>query len=346
MYPEAEQIKQILAAAQKIVVLQADNPDGDSLGSALALEEILGEQGKDVQLYCGVDMPSYLKYLPGADRVSKELPTTFDASIIVDASTLTLMEKLSNSGQQGWIASRPCIVLDHHTGVVNTIGYATVTINDPNRSSTGELIYALTKQIGWEVPAAAFEPLMTAILGDTQGLSNNLTSPETYCVMAELVEAGANRPALEEKRREFIKMEPEIFRYKAELIQRTEFSAKGRITTVTVPQTEINDYSPLYNPAPLIQSDMLQTKGVKVAIVFKQYGDGKITAAIRCNIGAEVGDTLAEHFGGGGHPYASGFKITNGRPFNEVKSECIEVATQLLDTLEQGTIHESLQQPE
>ena len=346
MYPEAEQIKQILTSAQKIVVLQADNPDGDSLGSALALEEILGEQGKDVQLYCGVDMPSYLKYLPGSDRVSKELPTTFDASIIVDASTLTLMEKLATSGQQGWIASRPCIVLDHHKGVINTIPYATVTVNDSNRSSTGELIYALMKQIGWGIPESAHEPLMTAILGDTQGLSNNLTSPETYRVMAELVEAGASRPALEEKRRDFIKMEPEIFRYKAALIQRTEFTDNGRIATVTVPQGEINDYSPLYNPAPLIQADMLQTKGVKVAVVFKQYGDGKITAAIRCNVGAEIGDKLAEHFGGGGHPYASGFKITNGRPFNEVKSECIETATQLLNNLEQGTAHEPLQQSE
>jgi nanoRNase/pAp phosphatase (c-di-AMP/oligoRNAs hydrolase) len=58
-----EQIQQLVGDAQKIVVVQADNPDADSLGSALALEHILGDLGKDVYLYCGVDIPTYLRYL-------------------------------------------------------------------------------------------------------------------------------------------------------------------------------------------------------------------------------------------------------------------------------------------
>src|SRR5687768_5974505 len=79
-YPEAAQIQELLGTAQRIVVLQADNPDGDSLGSALALEQILHEMGKEPILYCGVDIPAYLRYLPGWDRVVKELPKQFDAS--------------------------------------------------------------------------------------------------------------------------------------------------------------------------------------------------------------------------------------------------------------------------
>ena len=67
-YPEAEKIQGILADAQRVVILQADNPDGDSLGSALALEQILGDMGKEPILYCGVDIPQYLRYLPGWDR--------------------------------------------------------------------------------------------------------------------------------------------------------------------------------------------------------------------------------------------------------------------------------------
>src|SRR5438045_3560710 len=55
-YPEAEQIQGIINGAQRIVILQADNPDGDSLGSALALEQILHEMGKEPLLYCGVDI--------------------------------------------------------------------------------------------------------------------------------------------------------------------------------------------------------------------------------------------------------------------------------------------------
>ncbi len=99
---------------------------------------------------------------------------------------------------------------------------------------------------------------------------------------------------------------------------------------MTVPQTEINRFSPLYNPGPLIQGDMLQTRGVRVAIVFKHYDDGKITAAIRCNPGAGIAAELASHFNGGGHPYASGFKVTDNREFSELKADCLQKAAQLL----------------
>ncbi len=337
-----ENIAQIIDDAQRIVVIQADNPDADSLGSALALEQILSERGKDIYLYCAVETPSYLRYLEGWSRINQEIPSNFDASIIVDASTLTLFEKLSASGQQGWVASKPCIVLDHHASTDNSINFANVIINEPEKSSTGEVIYDLAEQLDWTIDATAASYLMTSILGDTQGLTNNLTSAHTYRIMADLTERGVNRALLEEQRREASKMAEIIFRYKGELIAKTEFHAEGAISTVTIGQEEINQYSPLYNPGPLIQPDMLSTQGVLVGIVFKVYDDGKITAMIRCNAPAEIASTLAVHFGGGGHGYAAGFKITDGRPFAEIKSECITYANQLLHNLHSDQPHETI----
>lgn len=329
-YKEGDQIKQLVDKADTLVVLQADNPDADSLGSALAMEHILGDMGKEVHLYCGVDMPTYLRYMSGWDRITRELPKRFDASIIVDASTLTLLEKLSESGQKAWLAAKPCLVLDHHESVDNQINFATVTVNDHTRASAGELIFILARQLGWPMSVPAQENLMLSILGDTQGLSNQLATAQTYHIMSEMVEAGVNRPQLEEARRELSKMSMKIFKYKAELIRRTEFSSEGRIASVKVPQAEISRYSPLYNPAPLVQNDMLQTSGVEVAIVFKHYDDGKVTAAIRCNPVAGIAAELAEHFGGGGHAFASGFKVTDGRQFENIKTECIQSASELL----------------
>jgi len=345
MYPEGNQISQIISAAHKLVIVQADNPDADSLGSALALEHLLGDMGKEPYLYCAVDMPGYLRYNVGWDRVQRDLPAQFDASIVVDASTMTLFERLSNSGQQGWLSSKPCIVLDHHAIVENPLPFATVTINDSQRASTGELIYVLAKQLNWPLPVAAQEFIMTSVLGDTQGLTNQLTTAGTYQLMAELVNAGVDRPSLEELRREYSKMPPAIYRYKAELIKRTDFSANGEVASVTIPQAEINEYSPLYNPAPLIQTDMLQTSGVRLAIVLKSYSDGKVTAAIRSNPSAPIAGELAEAFGGGGHAFASGFKVTDGRSLDELKAACVDRAGQLLATLESGSSNEPLQQP-
>jgi phosphoesterase RecJ-like protein len=332
-YAEADQIKQIIDQAQKIVIIQADNPDADSLGSALAMEHILGDLGKDTYLYCGVEMPTYLRYMSGWDRVQRELPNQFDASVIVDASTMTLLEKLSLSGQQGRVAAKPSIVLDHHQTVENVIPFASVIVNDFKRASTGELIYRLAKQLNWALSLEAQTNIMSSILGDTQGLTNQLASAETYKVMAEFIENGVSRPLLEERRREYGKMPPEIFRYKAELIKRTELVADGQIACVTVPQAEINEFSPLYNPAPLVQNDMLQTEGVRVAIVFKRYDDGKVTGAIRCNPDAGIGAELAETLGGGGHAFASGFKTTD-KPFDDVKAQCLDKAAELLKKAE------------
>ena len=322
-------IKQIVDTAQHIVVVQADNPDGDSLGSALALEHILGDLGKTVTLYCGVDMPGYLRYLSGWDRVVNQLPPKFDASIIVDASTLSLLEKLQQSGELAWLATKPCAILDHHEKVEKVVPFARVIINEWTRSSTGELIFYLAGLLSWPVSAAAGEGIMTAILGDTQGLSNQLASAETYRIMAALTELGVDRPALEERRRELSKMPATIYSYKGTLLQRTEFVADGKIALIIIPQQEINDFSPLYNPGPLVQGDMLQTIGVRVAIVLKSYADGKITGAIRCNPGAGVAAELADHFGGGGHAFASGFKTT-GRSLADLKTECLRFCQELL----------------
>lgn len=333
METNKKSIKALVEQLKRIVIIQADNPDGDSLGSALALEEILSDMGKSTFLYCGVDIPDYLKHLKGWDRVSSDMPPNFDLSIIVDTSALTLLEKLESSVYRGWVASKPVIVLDHHSDVVCDIPYATHVLNDHDAVATGEVIYHLAQDNGWPMSQAAKTQIASSVLADSLGLSSEGTTAETYRIMADLIESGVNRPELEEARRALGKMPEVIFRYKAELIKRTELHAGGKLALVTIPHDEIMQYSPLYNPAPLIQTDMLQTEGVGAAIVLKHYKDGKVTGSIRCGYGVTIAADLAKHFGGGGHVYAAGFKITEGQPFNEIKSECIALATELLDKL-------------
>ncbi|MEK7153029.1 MAG: DHH family phosphoesterase [Patescibacteria group bacterium] len=341
MYPEADKINQILADAKHIVILQADNPDGDSLGSALALEHILGDMGKEPYLYCGVDIPSYLTYLPGWDRVSKELPSQFDASIVVDTSADSLFENLATSNQKHWLNTKPCIVIDHHA-VELTIPFATVSCNK-EAVATSEVIYELAAQLGWPLSLNAKEMIAIAIMADSLGLVTEATTARSIHIIAELVEGGVSLADLEHARRLLMRKSPELVHYKGELLQRVEYFSDNRIATVSIPWKEIEQYSPSYNPSMLVMEDMRMTIGAQVAIGFKIYKDGKVTAKIRCNQNAPVAAKLASHFGGGGHPYASGFKIQNGRPFNEVKSECINLTTELLDNLEREQNDETIQ---
>lgn len=330
MTDAVQTIKDIVDQAHDIVIIQADNPDGDSLGSALALEQILHKLGKSPSLYCGVTVPSYLRYLPGWDRVEDALPKTFDASIIVDASTMTLLEKIQKDEHYQSVVKKPCIVIDHHASVEQEIPFAEVLINEHDKSSAGEVLYGIAKELDWEVSAPAAEAMMTAILGDTQGLSNELTNPDTYRVVAQLVESGADRPDLERRRREFSKMPEVIYKFKADLIHRTQFYLDNRLALVVVNQNEIETYSPLYNPGPLVQNDMLQVDDVAIAIVLKRYDSGKTTAAIRSNTGSSIAGELAIHFGGGGHAFAAGFKLESAITIEELTNQIKTKTEELL----------------
>jgi phosphoesterase RecJ-like protein len=338
-YVEAEQIAGIINDAKKIVVVQADNPDADSLASSLALEHILGDQGKEVIMYCGVELPGYLRYLSGSDRVVTEMPSDFDASIIVDTSSDILLEQLEKTGAKNWLASRPSVVLDHHK-TPPTISFAAVICNQP-AVATGEVIYELSKQLQWPLNKDASKFIAIAILSDSQGLMTEDTTGRSIQIIAELVGNGVQLAEIENARRETMRREPELIHYKGRLLQRVEFHNGDRIAMVTIPWEENEKYSPLYNPPMLVLDDMRLGKGTDIAIAFKTYKDGRITAKIRANYGKGIADKLAEHFGGGGHPYASGFKITNGRAFEEVKAETIKLASALLDGLKQAKTYET-----
>lgn len=322
----------IIEAAQHIVVLQADNPDGDSLGSSLALEAILEDLGKTVTMVCAVDIPSYLRYLDGSDRVQKEVPNNFDATIIVDTSSETLFENLHGSNEYGWIKTKPVVVIDHHTSS-DGISWATVEYNEV-AVATSEIIHRIAIALQWPLPVDACNMMAVSIMADSVGLVSEATTATTFAVMADLVERGANLPLLDSKRRDLMRKDPKLVHYKGELLQRVQFDMSGRIAFVMIPFSEIEQYSPLYNPSMLVIDDMRMTIGVEVAIAFKVYNNGRITGKVRCNYGKGIGGELGALFGGGGHPYAAGFKSTDGTSYEDLKNKVIAEGNKLLDQLE------------
>jgi bifunctional oligoribonuclease and PAP phosphatase NrnA len=327
--------KQIIDNAARVVVIQAENPDGDSLGSALALEEILGDLGKQVILYCPIVIPRYLGYAKGWDRVVDELPTQFDCSIIVDTASATLLERAIVPENQALLAKRPCIVLDHHL-TEGTLPFDNVAVTDPGCVATGELVYRLATANGWQVSAQAAEQLLIGILSDSLGLITETTTPASIRTVAELVDRGASIAAIENRRRDFMKKSPEILEYKGRLLQRIEYFADGALALLHVPWDEITEYSDQYNPSILVIDEMRLVTGVRVAIVTKTYPDGKVTGKIRCNPNAKVAETIAKYFGGGGHAYVAGFR-THTDSYDEVKNELIKAVNKVLEEYDKTT---------
>ncbi len=319
---------EIIKDAKHVVVIQAENPDGDSLASALALEHILGDQDKQVTMFCAVDIPRHLRHVPGWDRVTRDWPANFDASIIVDTSSASLLEKTLQGPVQGSLTKKPAAVIDHHS-TASTLPFDNLALLNESAVATGEAIYEIATKLNWPLSTETCSLLATSIMYDSLGLSTEATTPRSIHIIAELVERGVSLAQLDERRRSLMKRSAELTSYKGQLLQRIEFSEDGQVATIDIPWEEIEKYSDQYNPSMLVIDDMRMTEGVKVAIAFKTYPDGRLTAKIRANYGYPVARQLAEHFDSGGHNYAAGFKL-RGRDLADVKSECLKVTAELL----------------
>lgn len=325
-----EKFAEFINDKQKICVIQAENPDGDSLGSAIALDYLL--TGKDVTLYCPVNIPQYLHYFEDWSRVSDEFDWRADGYIIVDtAATVLLSKLLDDAAIRNRLYTTPVLVIDHHE-TEDDLDFAHEAIIETRPSCT-EVIYRMAKACSIDVGQPAAVAIFQGLLSDTLGLTSSAVTDETFEIAAELMRLGANITELEERRREFMKKSPRILDYKADLIKRIEYSLDGALATVHIPWEDIEAYSQEYNPNVLILEEMRLVEGVKVAVAVKTYPDGKVTGKIRCDASMPIADKIAGYFGGGGHPQAAGFR-TYDTSYEEVVQELVRLVPELMDGVE------------
>jgi phosphoesterase RecJ-like protein len=303
MYDKA---KELIDSAKKITIIQAENPDGDSLGSALALEEILGDLGKKVVLYCPVEIPKYMRYIKGWDRVIGDFDTSSDLAIIVDTMAEVLLSKvLEVPGVRHFLETSLVLVIDHHVTESNLCFAHTILTHEA--VATSEIIYDLAIDAGWAINSQAAENLLIAIMGDSLGLTTQNVTPQTFFIAGKLTELGAKSSDIETRRHEYMKKSAEILKYKGILIERIEYFLDGKMALIRIPWEEIKVYSDKYNPSVLVLDEMRLVEGVEIGIAIKTYPDGKLTGKIRSN--SPISATVAGFFGGGGHEYAAGFRV-------------------------------------
>lgn len=328
-----EKVINAINQAQKIVVIQAENPDGDSLGSALALEEVLGDLGKEVSLYCPVNIPKYLHYINGWDRVEIDFDNHADLAIIVDTTAELLLGKaLEAPGVRHFLETHPTVVIDHHA-TESTLTFDNILLTKP-AVATGEVLFDLFRTANWTINRQAAENLLITIMSDSLGLTTPNTTARSFFISGELTELGASNAEIEDRRREFMKKSPEILAYKAKLIERIEYLLDGKLALVHVPFEEIQEYSDAYNPGALIGDELRLVEGVELSAVLKTYPDGKVTARIRSN--SPIAETVAGYFGGGGHKYASGFRIYED--YNTVVRKLVEATDKVITEYQASSI--------
>lgn len=320
-----DEFTSFLRDKSRICIIQAENPDGDSLGSAIALDYILAKT--ENSLYCPIDLPKYLHYFPDWSRVTTDFDFKADSYIIVDTAAEILLSKLlDDSAIRQALFSKPVFVLDHHE-TPDDLSFPHQAIIEP-LPACAELIYKIARAGELEIPLPAAEAIYAAISADTLGLVSASVDSETMRILADLIDLGVKPDLLEERRREFMKKSPRILDYKADLIKRIDYALDGQLATVHIPFEDIQAYSDEYNPNVLIIEEMRLVENIVVAVAIKTYPDGKVTGKVRTSL--PIAEQIAGYFGGGGHPFAAGFR-TYDTSYDEVVSDLVKIIPKLIE---------------
>jgi tRNA nucleotidyltransferase (CCA-adding enzyme) len=294
-----------VANSNTILILQPDSADGDSLGSALGLEEILGDLGKEAYLYSYKEPEPYLHFLDGWDRVSQVMPKHFDLVILVDTGSPALI-KSALEHHFTTLTAKPFFIIDHHVSR-QSFGFEVTEIVE-EAVATAELITRITQQLGWGINPRAARNLASALLADSLGLTTSGTTAASVAALAELTNCGAELYELSKARREAAAITPDLLKLKGKLLQSVEFYLDDKLAVAEITPDMVAKYKDIAEPYTLILSDIQWTKGVELVAVFKNYGT-KINVPMRSTTGAA--GPVAELLGGGGHPNAAAFRCNS-----------------------------------
>ena len=328
---QIKKLGELVDDAKTILVLQPEKPDTDSLTSSLALEFILSEMGKEVVLYCQDNVPNYISYFSGADRVTDEFPSKFDLTLLVDTggpgSISRTLEKY-----QGKLVKKPFIVIDHHANR-EPMPFDTIDVIDIEAVATCEQVLKISKQLGWKLSANVAKLLIPGILADTRNLSISTVESSTFRLMAELLDYGVDIYSMHEQYRLAGAVDPSLLHLKGALLSRAEFFKDGKIALVMVTPTELKNYADIHDPADLVVYELQRAKGVEVAVVIRHYGgeSNKIKISTRANM--PVAAKACREFGGGGHDRAAGCQVMN-TPASEVKEKFVTVLSKCIEDYE------------
>ena len=333
-----EELAKLLKDKQKIVIVIANNPDVDSVGSALALTEIFTQMQKEAVVYCRSEIPFYLHFLKDWHQIQNTLTTAYDLAIMVDNSALALLEDdNAKINAVNILRSKPLVILDHHP-LESDIDFATLIYNEASMAATGELIYAISQELKWPLNELSATYLVASILSDSLGFTSQIMirNSQPLRVVADLVDLGVDLNALAQRRLQWQEIPARLVAYRGELFQRVVFYQQDRIALLTIEYDEIKKLGSLFNPT-IVLDDLRQIENLKLTLGFKKYQNPsgqlfRVTLRIRCYRQCRIAQNLAETFGGGGHPYAAGAKWQdNNLDFATIEQDVLKRAGELLE---------------
>jgi phosphoesterase RecJ-like protein len=300
----SQAILQEIKRAEKILIISHEKPDGDTLGSNLALRKYLASIGKDVHSFCNSEIPEYLKFLPDSHLVTNDhllFTKKFDLVITVDCATIEL------TAAQHLLAITPkthkLINIDHHS---SNPKFADINIVLTEACSTAEVIYHLFDhwQIDWHQDIAT--NLACGLITDTGGFKNPATSYQSLNIASKLFQAGANLHQLLKITSRGQNIDSLILWGRA--LERLQKVDKYNLVFTYLTQEDLVETNTDESAIGGISNFLHILKEGKIILVLTETKNNIIKGSLRTTSEIDVAK-IAQIFGGGGHKKAAGFSL-------------------------------------
>lgn len=295
-----EQARQRFQAAKSVLVASHVRPDGDAIASVLGLGLALQAQGKQVQMVLSDGVPMGFDHLKGSQAVQRTPKVAAELVVAVDAADR------ERCGEALRGIDRVDINIDHH--ITNT-KYAALNLIDPTSVATCALLAEHFPALGLEFSPAVVDALLTGILTDTLGFRTSNMNPKALRIAADLVEKGADLPALYERallRRSFAAM-----RYWGEGLSTLQRDGDLVWASLSLAARKAVAY-PANDDAELV-NNISMIEGAAITVLFVEQADNQVKISWRSQGGHDV-SRIAAQFGGGGHVAAAGAAVLGSLP--------------------------------
>ncbi|MBR5475198.1 MAG: bifunctional oligoribonuclease/PAP phosphatase NrnA [Bacteroidaceae bacterium] len=310
---KASEIKRLVEKSDRFAILVHRNPDGDAVGSSLALAHFLRGMGKIADVIVPNAFPDFLKWLPASDSVvnfeqkkeeAVELLNKADIIFCLDFNALSRIGEIADIVSP---LSTPRILVDHH--LYPEDGFV-VALSNTAACSTAELVYNLVDYLGDGALPSRYiaECLYTGIMTDTGNFAYASNRKEIYIVVARLIEAGIDKDLI--YRRVFYNYSIDRLRLFGYVMNhKLSYYPQSNATLITLTYNEMRRFNAIKGDTEGLVNMPLQIKGVRFSCFLREEQPGKINVSLRSVDDFPCNSVAADFFSGGGHKNASGGEV-------------------------------------
>jgi phosphoesterase RecJ-like protein len=312
---QCEQLRQLIAEGEHIIVCCHQNPDGDAIGSSLAWAEYLRQQGKEPMIAVPDMFPDFLKWMPGTEKIvrydkhTESVDAAFAQADLVFCLDFNRPERMEKMGEVMAASSAKKVMIDHHPDpTIDTV----LSISHPEMSSTSELLFRIIWQLGGfeQMTRKTAVPIYCGMMTDTGGFTYNSNSPEIYFIISQLLTKNIDKDKI------FRNVYNNYSEWRLRLIgyvlyQKLNVVPEKHVSYFCLTRRDLKRFHYLKGDAEGLVNMPLQIKGMKLSISLREDTEREnlIWVSLRSVDDFSCTKVAETYFNGGGHLNASGGRL-------------------------------------